>query len=71
MSVAAYVLFQALQTVARATGLGPAQVGTLRERLLKIAVWVARSVRRIVLHLPQASLWRDPWRQLAAALTAT
>ena len=70
-SVAAYVLFQALQTVARALGLGAAQVWTLRERLVKIGVWVERSVRRIVLHLPQAFPWREPWCQLAAALPAT
>ena len=70
-SVAAYVLFQALQTFARVTGLGAAQVWTLRERLVKVAVWVKRSVRRIVLHLPQAFAWRDTWRQLAQALGAT
>src|SRR6267142_1014770 len=39
-SVAAYVLFQVLQGVARATAAGTAQVWTLRERLLKVAVWV-------------------------------
>jgi hypothetical protein len=70
-SVAAYVLFQTLQIVARATELGTAQVWTLRERLVKIAVWVERSARRIVLHLPQAFPWRDTWRALAQALTAT
>jgi hypothetical protein len=47
------------------------QVWTLRERLVKVAVWVERSVRRIVLHLPQAFPWRAPWRALAQALTAT
>ena len=70
LSIAAYVLFQALQGCARATGLGAAQVWTLRERLVKIAVWVERSVRRIVLHLPQAFPWRDSWRALAEVLTA-
>ena len=70
-SVAAYALFQALQTLARATALGAAQIWTLRERLLKIAVWVTRSVRRIVLHLPQAFPWRDAWCELAQALTAS
>src|SRR5438445_118093 len=70
-SIAAYVLFQALQSFARTTTLGSAQVWTLRERLLKIAVWVERSVRRIVLHSPQASPWRATWRDLAQALTAT
>ena len=71
LSVAAYVLFQTLQSLARGLGLGAAQVWTLRERLVKVAVWVERSVRRIVLHLPQAFPWRAPWRALAEALTAT
>ena len=70
-SVAAYALFQTLQTFARLTGLGAAQVWTLRERLVKIAVWVERSVRRIVLHLPQAFPWRDTWRALVHAVTTT
>ena len=70
LSVAAYVLFQTLQSLARGLGLGAAQVWTLRERLVKVAVWVERSVRRIVLHLPQAFPWRAPWRDLAQALTA-
>ena len=42
-----------------------------RERVLKLAVWVERSVRRIVLHLPQAFAWRDAWQPLAQALGAT
>jgi hypothetical protein len=67
-SVAAYVLFQALQSVGRASVLGAAQVWTVRERLVKIAVWVERSVRRIVLHLPQAFPWRDAWCALAQTL---
>jgi Transposase DDE domain group 1 len=70
-SVAAYGLFQALQSLARATALGAAQVWTLRERLVKIAVWVERSARRIVLHMPQAFPWRATWHDLAQALTAT
>jgi len=69
-SVAAYVLFQVLQGFTRATGVGPAQAWTLRERLVKVAVWVERSVRRIVLHLPQAFPWRDAWQHLARALSA-
>jgi hypothetical protein len=69
-SVAAYALFQTLQTFARLTGLGAAQVGTLRERLVKVAVWVERSARRIVLHLPQAFPWRETWDALAHALRA-
>jgi hypothetical protein len=70
LSIAAYVLFQVLQSRARATAIGAAQVWTLRERLLKIAVWVERSVRRIVLHLPESFPWRDAWQHLARGLTA-
>jgi hypothetical protein len=71
LAVAAYVLFQVLQLAARATALGAAQIWILRERLLKVAVWVERSVRRIVLHLPQSFPWREAWQQLAHALGAT
>jgi len=52
LTLAAYILFQELQRRARGTACADAQVTTLRERLLKLAVWVERSVRRIVLHLP-------------------
>jgi hypothetical protein len=69
LSVTAYVLFQVLQGAARTTALGAAQVWILRERLLKVAVWVERSVRRIVLHLPQSFPWREPWQHLAYALS--
>jgi len=70
LSVAAAVLFQVLQLSARATALGAAQIWTLREHLLKVAVWVERSIRRIVLHLPQSFPWREAWQQLAHALGA-
>jgi Transposase DDE domain group 1 len=69
-SVAACALFQTRQSFARATALGSAQVWTLRDRLVKIAVWVERSGRRIVLHLPQAFPWRATWCDLAQAVTA-
>src|SRR5437773_3958591 len=49
LSLAAYMLFQELQRRARGTACADAQVTTLRERLIKLAVWVERSVRRIVL----------------------
>jgi hypothetical protein len=69
-SVAAYVLFQTLQTHTGGTVLVDTQVPTLGERLVKVAVWVERSVRRIVLHLPQRFPWPTPWQQLAAAVGA-
>jgi hypothetical protein len=71
LTAAAYVLFQALQRYVPGPPGVTAQVSTLRERFLKVAVWVERSVRRIVLHLPTAFPWLQPWRQLARALGAT
>jgi hypothetical protein len=39
--------------------------------VLKLAVWVERSARRIVLHLPMAFPWLPTWRRLARAVGAT
>jgi hypothetical protein len=50
LTLAAYILVQALRQHAAGTACATAQATTLRERLLKVAVWIERSVRRIVLH---------------------
>jgi len=71
LTLAAYILFQELQRRAQGTVCADAQVTTLRERLIKLAVWVERSVRRIVLHFPAAFPWFRPWRQIARAVGAT
>src|SRR3989454_5896378 len=71
LTLAAYVLFQELQRRTHGTACADAQVTTLRARLLKLAVWVERSVRRIVLHLPMTCPWLRTWRQLARAVGAT
>ena len=47
-----------------------AQVSTLRERFLKIGVQVVATVRRVVLHLPQAFPFRDHFHRLALSLGA-
>lgn len=70
MSAAAYMLLQELRLKARYTGFATAQVRTLRERLLKLAVWIERSTRRIVLHLPDSAPWRSEWCRIARALGA-
>jgi Transposase DDE domain group 1 len=54
MTAAAYVLIQELRLRLARTKYVHAQVSTLRERLFKIGVQVVVSVRRIVLHFPQA-----------------
>jgi hypothetical protein len=70
LTLAAYVLFQELGRRAARTPCADAQVTTLRERLIKLAVWVHRSARRIVLHLPVSFPWLATWRQLARAVGA-
>jgi hypothetical protein len=71
LTLAASILFQKLRRRAAKTTGADAQVTTLRERLIKLAVWVERSVRRIVLHLPTTFPWLATWRQLARAVGAT
>jgi hypothetical protein len=71
LTVAAYVLLQELRRRAQGTVCATAQVSTLRERLLKLAVWVERSVRRFVLHLPQFAPWSNAWCRVAVAVGAT
>ena len=69
MTAAAYVLMQEMRRRAAGTDLATAQVTTLRERLLKMAVWVEKSVRRIVLHFPVNFPWLT-WKQIAEAIAA-
>ena len=71
LTLAAYILFQELRRRAATTACAHAQVTTLRERLVKLAVWVERSARRIVLHLPLNFPWRSTWHHLAEAVGAT
>jgi hypothetical protein len=64
-------LFQALRLAAQGTAWATAQITTLRDRLVKLGVWLERSVRRVVVHVPAAFPWRREWGQLAIALGAT
>jgi hypothetical protein len=70
LTTAAYVLMQELRLNARHTGCARAQVSTLRERLLKVGVWIEVSVRRIVLHMPASYPFKHDWGRLAVALGA-
>lgn len=70
LSAAAYVLMQELRTRAAGTDCARAQVWTLRDRLFKLGVWMTRSVRRVVLHLPQSTPWRSDWCLIARRLGA-
>jgi len=70
LTAAAYVLMQELRLSARSGECARAQVSTLRERLLKLGVWVERSVRRIVLHLPVSFPYIRDWLRLARSVGA-
>jgi hypothetical protein len=70
LTAAAYVLMQELRLSARGTECAHAQVSTLRERLLKLGVWVERSVRRVVLHLPDSFAYLKEWLRIARSVGA-
>jgi hypothetical protein len=70
MTAAAYVLMQEVRLRAAGTACARAQVGTLRERLLKLGTRVLRSVRRVVIHLPASFPFLSTFRQTALALGA-
>jgi hypothetical protein len=70
LTAAAYVLMQEIRLKAAGTALQNAQVGTLRDRLLKLGAVVKRSFRRIVIHLPLNCPWVSAWRSIAAAVGA-
>jgi hypothetical protein len=67
---AAYALYQQLRYAARRTEFGRAQVGTLRERLIKVGTVIKESVRRILLEMPKPFAWYDTWTRLARSLGA-
>ena len=70
LTAAAYVLMQEMRLHLSPTGHARAQVSTLREHLLKLGAQVIVTVRRIVLHLPQAFPYRDSFYRLALSLGA-
>jgi hypothetical protein len=69
LSAAAYVLLQHLRQEALAgTELAQAQVGTIRNKLLKIGGLITRSARRIVLHLSSGCPTQELFRLIARRL---
>jgi hypothetical protein len=54
-----------MQIKARQSECANAQVGTLRNRLLKLAARVEVSVRRIVVHLPRQFPGLPAWQRIA------
>ena len=70
MTAAAFALFQELRWRLRASEAGRSTVARLRDMLVKVAVRVTESVRRIVCHMPTHHAWRDLWRRAALACGA-
>lgn len=71
MTAAAFVLFQELRWRLRSTEAGRSTVGRLRDMLVKVAVRVTESVRRIVCHMPTHHAWRELWQRAALACGAS
>ena len=70
LTVAAYALMQEIRLQAQPTKLARAQVTTLRTHLLKLSARLTQSVRRIVIHLPQAFAYLNQWTRIARKLGA-
>lgn len=68
LHAAAYVLLYTIRRAAVGTELENAQMDTLRLRLLKIAVQVDESVRRIWFHLTSSYPWQHLWIRIARQL---
>jgi len=67
---AAYALCQQLRHAARGTTCERAQVATLRERLLKLAVVIRETARRIWIEAPKTYAWLTVWRTIALRVGA-
>lgn len=67
---AAYLLHCELRRELHGTPLAAAQVETLQRKLLKVAVRIAESARRIWLHLAGSYPWRELWPLLLERLRA-
>jgi hypothetical protein len=71
LSSVAYLFFVELRrTALMGTALATAQVSTIRLKLLKVAVTVSISVRRVVLRLTRAYPYWDLWRSCAFAFSS-
>jgi len=70
LTAAAYVLMQEMRLRLARTRHARSQVAALREHFLKLGAQVVATVRRIVVHLPQAFPYRDSFHRLALSLGA-
>ncbi len=68
LHVAAYNLFQMVQTLLKGTELAQAQVERLRNKIVKVGALVTESTRRIVVSLSSSYPYQKIWRHLLAKL---
>jgi hypothetical protein len=71
LTAASYVLMQEIQRKVRQSDCADAQVGMLRNRLLKLAVRVEVSVRRVVIHMAKQFPSQPAWLRVALARVDT
>lgn len=70
LHAAAYLLHCELRRQLHGTLLSQAQVATLQRKLLKVAVRIRETARRIWLHFASSYPWRELWPLLVARLVA-
>jgi hypothetical protein len=70
LALSAAALLQAFQQNLPVGMFGGIQMGTIRERLLKRAVQVRQSVRRVVLEFSAHYPWQEAWRRIALSVGA-
>lgn len=68
IAVIAFNLTRAAATITGAT-LAKATTGTIRRKLISVPARIARSARRIRMHLPENWPWETEWRTLLAIAT--
>lgn len=65
MSCFSYIVYQEIRKKLEGTPLAGAYVGTIREKLIKVAGTLKVSVRRVLIKLPNSYPYKNLWQQLA------
>ena len=71
LSVLAFILYQELRFAAAGTRLEKAQVGTLRDRIIKLGAWIKQTTRGIRIHLPESAPYKNEWLRIFNAINPT
>ena len=71
LSILAFILYQELRFAAAGTRLEKAQVGTLRDRIIKLGAWIKQTTRGIRIHLPESAPYKNEWLRIFNAINPT